>query len=94
VSKTKNRERSEVEYLRGQIRELESENRQLRRRLKTLDKKTHLYEGIVEAVAEEIKPNTEAETKCKKCKIGTIRFIDVKHAKFFVCSECHHREKA
>ena len=89
MSKTKNREHSETEYLKGQIRKLESENRQLKKRLRKLDKKAHLYEDLIEAVAEEI----EAEEKCEKCKQGIYKFVDLKYAKFMVCDKCQERKK-
>ena len=90
MSKTKNKNRSELEFLNGKIRELESENRQLRKRLKQLDKKAHLYEGLIDAVAEEIKPEVD---KCNKCKEGILQHVDLKHAKFLVCGTCKNRTK-
>lgn len=90
MSKTRRKNRSEVEFLNGQIRKLESENRQLKRRLRQLDKTQHFYDDLIEAVAEDIKPK---EAKCEKCKVGTLTLIDVKHAKFLVCDECKDRKK-
>jgi ribosomal protein L44E len=96
MAKTKNKEAKELEYFKGQIRKLESENRQLKRRLRSLDKRSHFYDGLIDAVAEDIKPETDLVLKCDKCKVGTIKLVDVKYAKFYVCDnpECQHREKA
>jgi hypothetical protein len=89
MSKTKRRESSELEHFKGQIRKLESENKQLKKRLRALDKKQHLYDDIVQAVAEDI----IIDDKCEKCKTGTIKLVDVKYAKFLVCDECKNRKK-
>lgn len=93
MSKTRNKERDEREHFRGQIKKLESENRQLKKRLRALDKQAHLYEDIVDAVAEEI---VVTDNKCQKCQIGIIRLLDLKHAKFLVCNneDCQDRKKA
>lgn len=92
MSKTKNKNRSEVEYLNGKIRELESENRQLRRRLKESTRKEHLYDDMVEAIAENIVPEEKVDN-CKKCKTGVLKLVDLKHSKFIVCDSCHDRKK-
>jgi len=90
MSKTIRKEHSETEYFKGQIRKLESENRQLRKRIRALDKKSHLYEDLVDAVAEDIVVNEEI---CKKCTIGVLSLIKVNHLKFLVCGECKDRKK-
>lgn len=89
MSKTKRREGSEAEFLKGQIRKLESENRHLKKRIRALDKKSHLYDGIFDAVAEEI----ETDPKCQKCKNGKVKLVDLKYAQFLVCEECQDRRK-
>lgn len=90
MSKTKRKERSETEYLRGQIKKLESENRQLRKRIRQLDKRSHLYDDLVEAVAEEIKPKAD---KCNKCGEGILNFVKLNHLSFIVCDNCKNRTK-
>lgn len=92
MSKTKNKNRSETEYLSGKIRELESQNRQLKKRLKQLDKKAHLYEDLVEAVAEDIIVE-EKINNCKKCRVGVLKVVDLKHASFIVCESCKDRKR-
>ena len=89
MGKIRRKNRSETEFLNGQLRKLESENKQLKRRLRDLDKRQHMYDGIVEAVAEDI----VIEEKCKKCKNGVLSLIDVKYARFLVCGECKDRTK-
>lgn len=90
MSKTRSKQHNESEHYRGQIRKLESENRQLKRRLKQLEKQSHFYEDLVDAVAEEIKI---VEDKCKACGEGVLKFVDLKYAKFMVCDKCKKREK-
>lgn len=92
MSKTKNKNRSELEYLNGKIRELESQNRQLKRRLSHLGKKEHLYDDLIHAVAEEISPE-EKTNNCKKCRVGVLKVVDLKHAKFVVCDSCQDRKR-
>lgn len=89
MSKTRRKNRSEAEHFRGEIKKLESENRQLKKRLKALDKREHFYDDLIEAVAGDIK-TTE---KCKKCKVGDLAFQDFKHIQFIVCNNCKDRNK-
>lgn len=89
MSKTRRREGSELEYLRGCVKRLESENRQLKKRLKSLDKRAHFYEDIVDEVAEEI----EIVDRCPSCKKGTLLLLDLKYVKFKCCDTCDHRRK-
>jgi ribosomal protein L44E len=89
VSKTKNKERSESEYLRGQIRKLESENRQLKRRVKALDRRAHFYEDLVEDATEDI----NIKDRCPSCKEGTTSIVDLKYVRFETCDSCDYRKK-
>lgn len=90
MAKTRRRERSETEYLRGQIKKLESENRQLKKRVKQLDRKAHFYEDLVDEGVEEIDFKAE---RCPQCKNGTIFLLDLKYVKFQTCTECDYRKK-
>lgn len=89
MAKTKRRERSEIEYLRGQVRKLETENRQLKKRVRALDKRAHFYEDLVDVVAEEI----AIDDQCEHCKTGKIRALDLKYVKYLVCDKCDYKEK-
>lgn len=88
MSKTKQRNHSELDHLRGRVKKLESQNRQLRRRLKSLDKREHLYEDLLEAVSEDI----VIEPKCPQCK-GKIEYKDFTHVKYEVCVDCDYKKK-
>ena len=91
MSKLRRKQGKEDEYYKGQIRKLESENRQLRKRLKQLDKREHLYEDLIEAVAEEIKPPKNG--KCPECRDGTLSHHDLKYVRIEKCDECKYRKK-
>lgn len=89
MGKVKQREKSEVEHLRGQIRKLESENRQLRKRIRVLDKKAHFYEDITADVAEDI----IIKNNCPSCSKGNLIILDLKHVVFEQCDSCEYRKK-
>lgn len=92
MSKIRRKQGKEDEYFKGQIRKLESENRSLKKKLRALERREHLYEDMVEAVAEEIKVQ---DSSCKKCKVGVLVPVDLKHVKYLVCTEptCRDRKK-
>jgi len=89
MAKTKQRERSETEYLRGQVRKLETENRQLKKRVRALDKRAHFYNDLLEAVAEEI----IIDDKCPQCKTGKLNYKDFKYVQYEICQECDYKRK-
>lgn len=88
MSKTKNKNRSEQEYLNGQIRKLESENRQLKKRLKALDKRAHYYEEILNDVEDEV----EMKNICPQCNKGTLCEHDFKHLIIVKCDNCKYQK--
>jgi len=88
VSKTQQKNRSEVEHLRGEVKRLKSLNRQLRKRLSASLKKEHFFEQIEEEADE-----VELVDACSSCGSGVMVAVDLKFVKYKVCSECKHREK-
>lgn len=89
MSKTKQRERNEVEYFKGQVRKLESENRQLKKRLKALDKRSHFYEKIIDEAAEDV----TLKNICQVCAKGSILLLDLKYVKYETCDTCEYKKK-
>lgn len=89
MAKTKQKTHSKTEHLEGQIKTLKSENRQLRKRLKELERKSHFYEDIIVEEVEDIK---SVET-CNKCGKGTASVLDLKYVKLLICDLCEHKEK-
>ena len=88
MSKSKNKNRSEVEYIRGQLKEVQSENRQLRKRLKELENKAHFYEETIDEVADEIDIDI-----CPKCQKAPTTVIDLKHLIIEQCTQCDYQQK-
>lgn len=90
MGKTRRKERSEVEYYRGQIKALEKENRQLKKRVRALDKTAHFYEDLVDFIADDIYVPDE---KCPICKTGKHQLLDLKYVRYMTCTECDYRKK-
>lgn len=90
MSKTKNKESSEVEHLRGQVRKLEATNRRLRKRNRQLDKKSHFHEDVIDDVAEDIASKGET---CPECGKGQITTVDLKYLLIDSCDTCEYRKK-
>jgi ribosomal protein L44E len=89
MSKTKQKTHSKTEHLEGQIKTLKSQNRQLRRRLKELEKQSHFYENIVDEVVDDV----NVKNICKSCKKGTLQEIDLKHVIITACDTCDYKRK-
>lgn len=82
MGKTKNKESSEVEYLRG-------ENRRLKRKLKQLERQKHFYEHVVDEFAEEI----EVKELCPECTKSELLSIELPHMILVQCQLCEYRRK-
>lgn len=89
MSKTKQKTHSKAEHLEGQIKALKSENRQLKRRLRELEKKSHFYEDIVEEAAEEVK----IKNACPECGKGTLQEVDLVHVIITKCDTCDYKKR-
>lgn len=97
MSKLKNKSHSELEHLRGLIKELKKENGQLRRQLKEATKLKHHYDDVVEEyeeyVAEEEKEEIQKVAKCPSCFTGALNLVmDLNDKDIFVCSNCDFRK--
>lgn len=98
MSKLKNKSHSELEHLRGIVKELKKENGQLRRQLKESTKLKHHYDNIVdeyeEYVAEE--ETTEQLVKvanCPECFTGKLNLVlDLPDKDIFACSNCSFKK--
>ena len=90
MSKTKNKNHSEIEHLRGQLKSEKSKNRQLRKRIRELEKRQHMFEDLTAEAMEDLEVKEE---KCQDCGKGTLMVVDLKHVKFLVCDHCHERTK-
>ncbi len=79
MSKSRNRSKSEVEHLRGRVRQLEAE-------LKYLKRRQHFFEAPTEEIVEQVE---DVRTdKCPACKRGVLIHYDFVHATLSKCSDC------
>lgn len=67
MSKSKNKNRSEVEYLKGQVKRLEKE-------LKYFKKRSHFFESPIEEIQEEV--NDIRINQCPQCRHPTLEEYD------------------
>lgn len=90
MSKTRNKEGSEVEYWRGRVRKLEATNRRLRKRNKQLERKAHFHEDVIDDIAGDIAPTGEI---CQECGKGQLTTIDLKFLLIESCDVCEYKRK-
>lgn len=95
MAKLKNKSHSEVEHLRGLVKELKKENGQLRRQLKEATKLKHHYDDVVdeyeEYVAEEEKQEAviKKAARCTECHEGTLNvLLDFDDKDIYQCNSC------
>ena len=84
------------ENLRGVIRELKKQVRDLQRQLRQYNRFDSLLAEALENVEEEqsrsVKEEEEAAIKCPKCKKGSISVLDLGRM-YHVCNSCTYRKK-
>lgn len=94
MGKTKNKNHSELEGLRGYCRELEKENRSLRKELRRYEKyEQHGQDTEVSGDSEdtmEIKPKL---TKCEDCGKGYYKEFEIMNKVYGTCGTCEHRKR-
>lgn len=88
MSKTKNKNKSEVEHLRGIIRKLKAQVRSLSTRNKELERQSHFYEYIADEVIEDVEIK---EDICEECGKGILSEIDLVHVIVTTCDLCEFR---
>lgn len=96
MSKTKQREKSETEHLRGEIRSLKSLVRNLRKRVRQLSKKEHLFDDSDEDDDNEydsVPVMDDLINNCPSCKKGFLTSIDFTHIIIRKCSNCTYSER-
>jgi hypothetical protein len=88
--------RSELEHLRGVIRSLEAENRQLRKQLARSDKELQKAVDMASTVLDDITYHDmqySSEPKCPKCA-NKLKHVDLGTRTLVLCSntECTYRK--
>lgn len=89
MSKTKQKTHSKTEHLEGVIKELKSQIRQLRKRLKESEKQSSFYEDIVDEAANEVK----VEDACPNCGKGILQEVDLIHIIITKCNTCEYKKR-
>lgn len=95
--KRKDNQEDSIERLQGRIKELESTNKTLRKRLKRLEKYSEQFIETVEAAVEESHEETQPQksiSRCPECVKGTMAIIKITDRQFERCQECGFRTKA
>lgn len=87
MGKTRNRSKSEVEYLRG-------ENRRLKAELKYYKRRSHIENSIIDDVIDEAPlENVKPLDACPECGKGILVEYDFKFATLKKCTDCGHEER-
>lgn len=87
------------ETLRGEIRQLKAVIRNLQKRLKYFERRTHFAEDNTfvlidkELEAEYKSEVKQSEANCPTCGKGSLSLLNLGRASYLVCSLCSHREK-
>lgn len=89
----KRKHRDEAEFYKGQLREKDKEIRALQRRIKTLEKQEHIYNGVVEDLIDAINEENKVNNKCKMCSDGILEVLDLKHVIYETCNSCGYKKK-
>lgn len=95
---SKQKERSELEYLRSKLKNLEKENRQLRKRIKSLSKKEHIFDDISNGIELENEipelPIGKQNNICSKCNEGYMEQKQLADRLYQECTSCGQRTPA
>lgn len=88
MGKSKGKNRSEVEYLRGKIRSLEAE-------LKYYKRRSHIQELDLDELVDECEVEHVDALQCPKCHKGILQVFDFLFATLSKCDNCgfEKREK-
>ena len=91
---TKSKDKSEVEHLRGLVRELKSKNRNLEKELSRKGKREHRCENLEErereSYLEESSENQVIPNKniCPECSERPLQYIDIGIRYLISCEKC------
>ena len=97
----KTKDRSELEHLRGIIRDLEKQNRQLRSKLKQYEKSKHIYHDVITDYKDILEKDVELEKEapkkktyyCEKCHSGIMEQFEILNKTIGTCNSCGHRKR-
>lgn len=97
---SKQKEKSEVEYLRAENKKMKSEIKQLKKTVARFSKRSHQLEDLEERIIEQdLKEKEEQfievvpDNKCIKCSSGTLEETKIGEVRIIInCSNCDFRE--
>jgi len=84
--------KSEIEFLKGEVKRLTAVNKRLRRENKDLRKRDHLNEALINGALEATDGDIDIDI-CDKCGKGNTTVLDLKHVKYLICDLCNRRER-
>jgi len=95
MAKTREKTHSEVEHLRGIIREQKSIIRNLKKRVTQLTKREHYYDNLTDGseVDDETDVISDDGGNCPSCGKTDLGILDLYYAVYKVCDLCQYREK-
>lgn len=94
MSKTKNKNGSELEYLRGEVRRYKCLCRSLQREIQSLKKKEHFYEDLSDIEDEEAEESRITKLPCSDCGKGMMDQVVILNRVFHACPICGSRTHA
>lgn len=100
LSKTRNKEGSEVRHLQGEVRRLKKVIRSLESEIRALKKWEHNYHTKIESQDEEITSDSEdthvvlkPRKPCEHCGKGFYVEFEIMDKIFGTCNVCQHRKR-
>lgn len=94
----KKREKNSEEWYKGRIRELEKENRALKRQLREIEKKEHIFDensqdDEIATDSEDTYPAARRLSQCGDCGKGLIEEYEIMGKVIGTCNICGFRKR-
>lgn len=95
---SKQKEKSELEYLRSENRKLKSMNKNLKKQLSRTNKRSDLYHDLEDKIAEDLIQEELNEKElikndqCPSCFKGTLETLKLGAKKLALCDSCTYRK--
>lgn len=86
MGKSRNKNHSEVQFLRGRIKELEKELKYFRRQARE-------HEEIIDDVISDTEFELIGVNRCQKCRKGVVQVFDFIFAELHKCTTCDYEKK-
>lgn len=91
----RNKDKNEVEHLKGIIRTLKSENRHLKKKLNSYGKKIRGYDQLVSDAEDDDEPPPLLKTikaACPECNSEALDNVELGVRSMVVCRDCGYRK--